>query len=172
MGRGYFTGKPWLSTPDWGTFQIGQCRLHINQKRTKEFYITQPNISVNCSCGYCAYFERDVINQPNKLFALLSRMDVDISKQPHINPDGVCCIGETKPGKLGYMGYYFVYGEIGKTSKKTAILSDDNRVDEVRFNNAEFGNDTQVIIKQVEKDKLSFQFYMEVDNTLENGKHA
>lgn len=161
------TRKPWLSTPDWCTFQIGQCRLHIHTKQTKLFYATQPKITENCSCGYCKYFEREVINQPNRLFEVLKQMEVDLSRQPNINPDGVSCVGDTKQDKLGYMGNYFVFGEIGKTSKKTAQINDDNAVSEVTFNNTEFGDHTQVTIKQVDKDKLSFEFYMDVDKTKE-----
>jgi hypothetical protein len=163
MGRGYFSGKPWHSTFDWCTFQIGQCRLHIHAKRTKEFYSAQPKISENCSCGYCKYFETEVVTQPNRLFDLLRKMEVDLSRQPNINPNGVSCIGESKPNKLGYMGNYFVYGEIGKTSKKNKKINDDKSVSEVIFNDAEFGTNIQVTIKQVEEDKLSFEFYMDVE---------
>lgn len=157
------TRKPWLSTPDWCTFQIGQCRLHIHTKRTKDFYATQPKITEKCVCGYCKYFESEVINQPNRLFDVLKKMEVDLSRQPNINPDGVSCVGETKQDKLGYMGNYFVFGEIGKTSKKTAKLNGDNTVSQVTFNDTEFGENTQVTITQVDKDKLSFEFYMDVD---------
>lgn len=85
-------------------------------------------------------------------------MGVDLSRQPNINPDGVCCVGEIKKNMLGYMGYYFVFGEVGKTSKKTAKLNDDGTVSEITFNNTEFGDNTQVTIKQVDKDKLSLSF--------------
>lgn len=168
MGRGYFAGKPWHSTVDWCSFQIGQCRLHVHMKRTKEFYATQPKITENCPCGYCKYFETEVINQSNRLFELLKKMEVDLSRQPNTNPDGVCCVGDTKKDKLGYMGNYFVFGEIGKTLKKTAQINDDNEVREVAFNNIEFGDNTQVTIRQVAKDKLSFEFYMDVVKIEEN----
>jgi len=167
MGRGYFSGKPWHSTVDWCTFQIGQCRLHIHLKRTKEFYSVQPKISENCSCGYCKYFENKVIKQTSKLFDLLKKMGVELNRQPDINPDGISCIGESKPHKLGYMGYYFVYGEIGKTSKKNKKLNNDGSVNEVVFNNTEFGTETHVTIKQIEDDKLSFEFYLDVEKELD-----
>jgi len=167
MGRGYFTGKPWHGTIDWCTFQIGQCRIHVHTKRTKEFYASQPKIGENCSCGYCKYFETEVINQPNQLFEILTEMEVDLSRQPNTNPGGVSCVGKTKQNKLGYMGNYLVYGEIGKTSKKTAQLSDDSSVSEVTFNDAEFGNNTQLTIKQVDKDRISFEFYIDADKSPE-----
>ena len=167
MGRGYFSGKPWHSTTDWCTFQIGQCRLHVHTKRTKEFYEKQPRITENCSCGYCKYFENVVISQPNRLFQILRSMEVDLNRQPNIHPDGICYVGDTKQDKLSYMGYYFVFGEIGKTSKKTKKMNADNAVDEVSFNDIEFGKNTGVTIKQIEEDKLSFEFYMEIDKTEE-----
>jgi hypothetical protein len=155
--------KPWLSTDDWCSFQIGQCRLHIHLKRTKEFYVSQPKISENCLCGYCNFFESQVIHQPNRLFEILRKMEVDLSRQPNINPDGVSCVGETKPGQLGYLGNYFVFGHIGKTSKTSKKVNADNRVSEVMFNDVEFGPHTSVTIQQVEEEKLSFCFYMDVD---------
>jgi hypothetical protein len=144
------------------SFQIGQCRLIVDIRRTKDFYAILPAITTNCSCGNCKYFENQVLRHTNRLFTILSRMGVDLSRQPNINPDGISCVGETKPGKIGYMGYYFVYGLIGKTQKKGVKKTDTDQLVEVEFNDVEFGKDTQVTIKQVEQDKLSFEFYMEV----------
>ncbi|MHA4812560.1 hypothetical protein ACX0G9_30990 [Flavitalea flava] len=163
MGKGIPFEKPWLNADKWVNFQIGQCRLHIQIERTKEFYAAQPKISTNCSCDNCKYFENEVINHSNRLFEVLKEMGVDLSRQPNINSDGICCVGDTKPDKLGYMGNYFVYGKIGKTSKKNKKSEDDNRVSEVTFNDAEFGHNTQATIRQFEEDKLSFGFYMDVD---------
>lgn len=132
--------------------QIGQCRLHIDTKKTKEFYAILPKITQNCSCGYCKYFMEIVIQQPNKLFELLNNLGVDLSRQPNINPDGICCVGESQEGKLGYIGSYFVFGDIGITSQKDF--------------KTEFGNSIQVEIRQVEEFKLSFEFYMDVDNKM------
>jgi hypothetical protein len=61
-------------------------------------------------------------------------MGVDLSRQPNINPDGVSCVGESKPGKIGYMGYYFVYCGKGPEAraaasvKRIAKLHDDPAV--------------------------------------------
>ncbi len=65
------------------------------------------------------------------------------------------------------MGYYFVYGEIGKTSNDAKKPNDENTISEVSFADTEFGKNTQVTIKQIEKDKLAFEFYIEVDKTTE-----
>jgi hypothetical protein len=167
MGLEDFSDKPWNNTIDWCTFQIGQCRIHVDIKRTKEFYKVQPKITENCTCNYCKYFEEVVLNQSNRLFELLRKMEVDLTRQPNVNPNGVFYIGDTKRDKLGYTGNYFVYGEIGKTSNKTAQKNDENVVCEVTYNNTEFGDNIQVTIKQITKDQLFFEFYMEADKTIE-----
>lgn len=159
--------ESWLNTTDWRRYQIGQCTLHIHIKKTKEFYLELPKISENCSCGYCRYFEKEVINQPHKFFEILKEMEVDLSRQPNINPDGVCCVGHTETGKLSYMGNYFIFGEIINTSKNCTQWNDHNPIIEVAFKDSEFGDNTQIVIKQVDKDKISAEFYMEVDKSPE-----
>lgn len=145
---------------DYCKFQIGQCRLHINIKRTKEFYALQPKITENCICGDCKYYAENVISKPNKLFSLLVNMGVDLSRQPNINPDGV--IPYNLEDKYLFEGYYFVYGTFGKTSKKTKIINEDNVISEVAFNNKEFGKEIQLVVKQIEHEKLSFEFLLTV----------
>lgn len=167
MERGTIS-KPWLNEDNWVTFQIGQCRLHINIQQTKGFYGSLPKISENCLCDYCKYFETEVINHPNRLFEILLKMEVDLTRQPNVNPDGISCVGETRPGRLGYMGNYFVYGRIGKTSKRGKKLSDNHSVTEVSFNDKEFGTNIQVTIKKIEDDILSFVFYLEIDKQLKD----
>lgn len=163
MGRGYFTREPRHNSGDWCTFQIGQCRIHVDLKSTAAFYAARPGILENCICNYCQYFENTVIRQPNRLFEVLGNMHVDLSRPP----EGIDCAGETKPGKLGYSGNYFVFGEIGKTSKKSAQMNEDYTVREVIFNDAEFGANTQVTIRQVEENKIAFQFYIEIEKNIE-----
>jgi hypothetical protein len=90
-------------------------------------------------------------------------MNVDVSRQPNINSDGISCLGETKPGKLGYLGYYFISGSIRKTSMKTSSKDIEGNLMKVEFNDAEFGTDAQIIIEKDDNEKLSFQFYVEVD---------
>jgi hypothetical protein len=165
--KAHWIAKILNSVGGWGIFEIGQYRLHVHTSRTKKFYATQPKISKNCSCGNCKYFETVVINQPNSLFDLLKKMKVDLSRQPNINPDGVSCIGDSHKGMLGYMGNYFVFGKIGKTSKRSAQINYNIAVSELTFDNTEFGDHTVVEIIQVDKNILSFEFYMDVDNTME-----
>ena len=144
------------------TFQIGQCRITVDLQRTKQFYSSLPRITDNCKCGYCQHYEKDIISKSNPFFDVLKRMNVDLSRQPNINPDGISCVGETKPGKLEYLGYYFVYGHLGKTSKKNSLKDMEGNLEKVEFNNREFGADMQVTIQKVDHEKLSFEFYMQV----------
>lgn len=145
------------------TFQIGKCRIIVDLERTKQFYATLPKITDNCNCGYCEYFEKKVVNKISRLFEVLKRMQVDLTRQPNINPDGIYCVGETKPNKLGYFGYYFIYGSIGKTSKKTASVDSEGNIGKIEFNDREFGTDVRVTITKIDPKKLVFEFYMEVD---------
>ena len=166
MGRGFNSGKPWIGSWDWCSYQIGQCRLHINKVQTAQYYSTLPMITDNCKCDYCKHFQYEVINRPNMLFKLLKNMHVDISRQPKDPNIEVCCIGEAKPGKLGYMGSYLAYGIVGKTSKSTASKDNEGQVKEVTFNNVEFGKNMHVSITQIDTDKISFSFYIETDANL------
>jgi hypothetical protein len=143
--------------------QIGQCRITIDLRKTKEFYSTLPKITENCNCGDCERFEKDIINRPSRLFDILTSMQVDLSRQPNINTDGISCIGEVRENKVGYLGNYFVYGHFGKTSKKTAILNAEGNIDQVAFSNSEFGANNQVTFKRIDNDKISVEFYIEVE---------
>lgn len=154
--------KPWIGSSDWCGFQLNQCRVKINMKLTEEFYKEQPTITENCNCGYCKYYKTVVIRKPNNFFALLEQMKVDLSRQPNSYPDGLSCTGESKKGELGYNGNYFLFGRIEKTSKKSVIVSNDNKVIAVNFKDAEYGNNIQFSIRQVEKNKISFEFFLTV----------
>ncbi len=145
-------------------FQIGQCRILVHSTDTETFYKKQPTITDNCNCGDCKYYSEVVIRQENRLFELLKKMKVDLNRQPNINPDGICCI-DLDDGRKGYIGYYYVIGVLGKTSKKTKVVDESGNVIEVSFKDAEFGKGIDLTIKQVAADKLSFEFYLEVDGS-------
>ena len=145
-------------------FQIGQCRVLVDLTETEEFYKKQPKITDNCTCEDCKYFSNVVVEQNNQLFDLLRKMKVDLHRQPNINPDGVYCV-DLDNGKKGYIGYYYVIGELRKTTKKTKVTDDNGNAIEVSFHNAEFGKGVNLTIKQVDHGKLIFDFYLEVDGS-------
>jgi len=165
---GYMTDitDPFEFWKDRCQFQIGQCRVLVNLTATHEFYKNQPKITDNCTCGDCQYFSDVVIEQNNKLFDLLKKMKVDLQRQPNINPDGVCCV-DLDNGKKGYIGYYYVIGELRKTTKNTKVTDDGGKTIEVSYKNAEFGKGLDLTIKQADKDKLIFDFYLEVNGSSE-----
>lgn len=144
-------------------FQVGQCRVLVNLTATEAFYKNQPKIIDNCDCGDCRHFSDMVVEQEHKLFDLLEKMRVDLQRQPNINPDGVCCV-DLENGKKGYIGYYYVIGELRKTTKKTKISDDEGNIIEVSFKNAEFGKGVELTIKQADSDRLIFDFYFEINN--------
>ncbi len=136
-------------------FHIGNNLLIIDTLQTKEFYSTLPKITQNCSCGDCAYFEQAVIIQDLPLFHLLTEMGVDLTRQPDINPDGICCPGETENGRIGYLGYYKVVGHLNNKNKVIECIKD------------EFGPFTTLVVKEENDQELIFDFYIEVEKTLE-----
>lgn len=139
--------------------QIGQCRIDVDTEKTKMFYSKQPRITENCACNFCSYFENEVISQPNRLFEILRVMSVDLKRQPDLDPAGLDCF-DTRNNQLSYKGYYFVFGKIVKTTKKTAVRDENNTVTEIGFNETEFGPGTLATIKQIDEDKLVFEFYV------------
>jgi hypothetical protein len=147
----------------WVGTNLGQCRVRINQRRTMVFYAAQPKISENCKTEYCKYFEEVIINLPIPLFECLDRMCVDLSRQPNIDPAGLICVGETKKGKIGYSGYYLVFGKFGKSQNKSAKFNADGEVEQVQFMNGEYGEGVLLTITKVPDQKLCFEFYLEVE---------
>ena len=114
-------------------FQIGQCRIYVDTDRTKKFYDTLPRISENCNCGNCVYFENEVTKKDIRLFGILKKMGVELTRQPNINPDGVSSVGPTAKYNRTYIGYYQVFGKFGKTQKKTQTINVDGKLESVDF---------------------------------------
>jgi hypothetical protein len=136
-------------------FHIGNDLLSIDTLQTKEFYSMLPKITQNCSCGDCAYFEQAVITQDLPLFHLLTEMGVDLTRQSNITPDDICCLGETENGRIGYLGYYKVVGHLKNQNKVIEGMKDD------------FGPFTTLVVKEEKDQELIFDFYIEVEKTLE-----
>ena len=97
--------------------QIGQCRIYVEETKTKNFYSDQPMISDNCKCENCQNFDKNVVKRDLRLFNNLKTMGVILERQPNINPDGVSCIGDTVNFEKGYLGNYKVLARFGKTQK-------------------------------------------------------
>ena len=144
-------------------FQIGQCRISVDNERTKEFYSTLPKISENCACGDCAHFESEVITKDLRLFRILKGMGVDLARQPNVNPDGICSIGPTEKYRHAYLGYYLVFGKFGKTQRTPQTLNSDGKLESVDFYESEEDSSVQYKIKQDSDDRLIFDFYLECD---------
>jgi hypothetical protein len=144
-------------------FQIGQCRIYVDVDATKKYYGTLPRISENCTCDDCAYFESNVTNQDIRIFKILRDMGVDLTRQPNINPDGVCSIGETEKYKRSYMGYYQFFGQLNKTQKKTQTRDVEGDVETVDFYETTDDTNIQYKIKTDISDKLTVDFYLECE---------
>lgn len=146
--------------------QIGQCRIQVDTERTKAFYATLPFISENCTCDDCVYFENEVIQKDIRLFKILKSMEVDLKRQPNINPDGVCSFGPTEKYQKAYLGYYQVYGQLRKTQNKTQIRNEDGKLVSVDF--YEPSDDAYVHFKIVQKedDLLEIEFFLECEKLI------
>jgi len=141
-------------------FQIGQCRILVNLTETEKFYKSQPRIIENCLSEDCKYYQDTIIQKQNRLFDLLKKMKVDLSRQPNTIPQGLHIV-HVHQNKVGYIGFYYVFGELKKTTKKRKVLDENGEIIKVSFNDAEFGDNIQVTINRIDIDKLSFDFYLE-----------
>jgi len=144
-------------------FQVGQCRIYVDTEATIKYYERLPRISENCKCDDCAYFESNVTKKDVRLFGILKDMGVDLTRQPNINPDGICSIGETEKYERTYMGYYQIFGQLGKTQKKASTKSEDGEIETVDFYETTDDTNIQYKIKSDIDDKLTFDFYLECE---------
>lgn len=144
-------------------FQIGQCRVYVDTDKTKNFYKELPRISENCSCDDCDYFENEVIKKDIGLFRILNKMGVDLKRQPNINPDGVSSVGETDNFRRSYMGYYKLFGNLGKVQKSIQNKGGQGKLESVDFYEPEDDSYTQYKIKQENDDQLTIDFYIECE---------
>ncbi|MCB0401360.1 MAG: hypothetical protein KDD41_04705 [Flavobacteriales bacterium] len=144
-------------------FQIGQCRINVNIGKTKDFYKSQPKISENCTCKDCSYFENIVTKKNIRLMKILSQMGVDLTRQPNINLNGVCSTGETEKFQRSYMGYYKVFGRLGKTQKSTQTINKEGQLESVDFYEPEDDSYIQYKVRQETNDQLTVDFYLECE---------
>lgn len=139
-------------------FQIGQCRINVDTDATKKFYSSLPKISENCKCGDCDYFEKVITKKDIRLLNNLQKMGVDLTRQPNIAPDGLCCVGPTEKYERDYLGYYQLIGNLGKTQRTPQKVVDD-KLESVDFFETEDDSNVTYTIKQDEEDKLTIDFF-------------
>ena len=142
-------------------FQIGQCRIYVDTDKTKDFYYILPKISENCKCDDCKYFEYFMTKKEIRIFTILKNMGVDLTRQPNINPDGVCSVGPTDKYNRAYLGYYNVFGQLGKTQRKTQTKNVDGELESVNFIEHTSDNNMNYTIKQIKYNELTVEFYIE-----------
>ena len=135
-------------------FQLGTYGVIVDLAKTKAFYSTLPQISANCSCGNCVYFEKVVIKQPLRLFDLLKDMQVDLSRQPDINPDGVYAI-TIQPNKINYHGYYLVCGSVENDTHDIPLFDSLHGFED--FEQADFSG-LKVAVSKVDDEKVAVEF--------------
>ena len=90
-------------------------------------------------------------------------MGADLTRQPNINPDGVSSVGDTEKYLRSYMGYYYVYGRLGKTQKSTQAINEQGLLESVDFCEPADDSYTRFKVKQVTDDQLTIDFYVECE---------
>jgi len=143
--------------------QIGQCRIYVEETKTKNFYSDQPLITTNCKCQNCQYFERNVVKRDLRLFNNLKAMGVILERQPNINPDGVCCVGDTENFEKGYLRKYKVFAKFGKTQKEPQTKDENGELKSVRFEESKDDFNCSYEIVKISDEDLDFQFWVEVN---------
>jgi len=144
-------------------YQIGQCRVLTDKDKTIKFYRSLPKISENCGCENCHYFETIVTEKEIRLFTILKEMGVDLTRQPAINPDGICPVGPTEKYARAYIGYYQVFGKFGKTQRTPQTLNSEGKLESVGFFEPEDDSYTEYKVKQQADDQLIIEFYLECE---------
>lgn len=147
-------------------FQIGQCRITVDLDRTRDFYSELPRISENCKCQDCEHFENVVTNMNIHLFEMLKRMGVNLKRQPNINPDGVCSTGETDEFQRTYMGYYKLFGNVGKAQRTPKLVNSNGELTAFEFRETEEDAFVQYTIKQASTDELTIDFFIECERKM------
>ncbi|MEQ9006390.1 MAG: hypothetical protein RLP12_00795 [Ekhidna sp.] len=98
-----------------------------------------------------------------RLFKILEGMGVDLKRQPNINPDGVCSTGDTEKFQRTYMGYYKLFGKIGKTQRTHKQTNSNGETTAVEFRESEEDAFVQYTIKQESTDELTVDFFIECE---------
>jgi hypothetical protein len=108
-------------------FQIGQCRVTIDTLKTKLFYERQPKVTELCSCSFCTHYEFLVVNKPVRVFTILAKMGVDLTRYDKDDIEGIWHIGERDKFENSYLVHYKLFGSIGKTQNSSGHLNSKGR---------------------------------------------
>lgn len=99
------------------TFNINGTQVAINVLATKEFYKTQKNISEDCDCSDCSYYQNIFTNKSFAFFDILTKMGVDIKKNLSSEPTGVWCIRNESNNIIHVTNYHHVIGNITQSKQ-------------------------------------------------------
>jgi len=133
-------------------FQIGQSRITVDTAKTESFYLTQPRVTELCDCSLCTHYEQTVIHKPVRIYEILTKMGVDLTRYDKDDIEGVWHIGETEKFKNSYLVYYRIFGQIGKTQKKKGRTNDGGLV--VDFFENEADSFTKYSLTQTSNDTM------------------
>jgi hypothetical protein len=143
-------------------FQIGQCRITVDESKTKSFYSIQPKVTELCDCPACVYYAQTVINKPVKVYEILSKMGVDLTKYDKDEIEGIYHTGEREKFKNSYLVHYKIFGQIGKTQRKSGHTNEKGLFVVDFFDNEE-DSFTKYSWTQVSDDTIEVRIEIECD---------
>jgi hypothetical protein len=143
-------------------FQIGQCRITVDTSKTESFYLTQPRVTELCDCLLCTHYEQTVIHKPVRIYEILTKMGVDLTKYDKNDIEGVWHIGERDKFENSYLVYYKIFGQIDKTQNKNAHTNEGGLI-VVDFFENEVDSFTKYSLTQVSNDTIEVRIEIECD---------
>ena len=147
---------------DFCRFQIGQCRITVDIKKTTEYYSEQNLITDDCDCEFCKHYSENVINKDVRAFKILKNMGVDLSKNENNQLENVWHTGPREKFKNSYIHHYKIFGTIYKTTK-TTLKVDENNLKTVEYFENELDSFCHYIFRQINNEEIDCQINIECD---------
>jgi hypothetical protein len=108
------------------------------------------------------HYAEVVIFKPVRVYEILSKMGVDLTRYDRNDIEGVWHIGEREKFKNSYLVHYKIFGKIGKTQRKSGHTN-GNGVFAVDFFDNEEDSFTKYSWTQVSDDTIEVRIEIECD---------
>jgi hypothetical protein len=106
-------------------FQLSNCILDIDVKRTREFYERSDvlTMSERCDCLWCQNFDKAILESSGAVMSFLHCLGIDPQKPAEtFNVTGM----REKDGTVWYNGWYHVCGEIKEGPDTMCVAEEKN----------------------------------------------
>ena len=102
-------------------FKIKDVTLNIDVDKTKAYYLTQINITDDCTCDDCNYYATTFIKEDIEIFNLLLFMGVNLSKNVASAPTGVLCFADANGANFHVTQMYTIKGNFLKSETESVV---------------------------------------------------